>query len=599
MMFRPSCQSVQVFLQQNYKVNSKVLLKIWRKPFTFCPGCRKSQLTTGKLVKKLKSSGFFPVLNITRVVSSDSQDGSGSNEPGSSGKIEASAASKTTGSKSQTGDGVSADEKKTKLLKVSRKSRKTALDYSYTDNIYILPYRALSDYMLKPSDLEGLPKYSRRSPYDTGRKITLYLRSDVEELGKKVWGSLESLNAEKAKRRNEEFTPGRYDIFHVRSIIEEHKRNMAGDGVNSDEKPYLFITEHDDKKSNIDTNKDTGKTETFLQTGSGKVVISAIAINGFNCLIKFIAWVYTGSHSMFSEFIHSGADTVNQIILALGLYHSIKKPDSDHPYGYTSLRHISSLISGVGIFCFGTGLSIYHGYQGLMHPVPFDSLVWGIATLLGSLLSEGATLVVAVNQVRKSSKALDMRFWEYVLRGNDPNVSVVLLEDVAAVSGVIVAASCMAITHYTNNPLADSIGSLLIGGILAIVAGFIIKTNTEVLVGRSIPMYVRQDISRDLETDRMIRSLHDIKATEVGGEVRFKAEVDFDGREITRAYLYKLDLEQLLSEMHELHKVEDVEKFMLNHGEKIVDMLGEEVDRIEKKLKTKHPELRHVDLEAL
>ena len=71
-----------------------------------------------------------------------------------------------------------------------------------------------------------------------------------------------------------------------------------------------------------------------------------------------------------------------------------------------------------------------------------------------------------------------------VNRGNDPNVSVVLLEDLAAVLGVSIAASCLAVTHYTGNPFADAVGSLLVGGILGSVASFIIYSNTEVLVGK-------------------------------------------------------------------------------------------------------------------
>ncbi|RUS72876.1 hypothetical protein EGW08_019363, partial [Elysia chlorotica] len=210
-----------------------------------------------------------------------------------------------------------------------------------------------------------------------------------------------------------------------------------------------------------------------------------------------------------------------------------------------------------------------------------------------------ATLLVAINQVRKSSRALDMTFREYLIRGVDPNVNVVLLEDLAAVVGVGIAATCISISAYTGSPLADAVGSGLIGTVLGGVAGFIIYQNTYQLVGRSIPLDERQDISQLLETDRMIRSLHDIKATEMGGIVRYKAEVDFDGREITRAYLYKQDIDAMLLEAQGLETTEDLEKFMLNHGEKIIDALGAEVDRIEKSLKTKHPEIRHVDLEAL
>ena len=146
---------------------------------------------------------------------------------------------------------------------------------------------------------------------------------------------------------------------------------------------------------------------------SGKVVMIAIAINGVNFIFKAGAWVYTGSHSMFAECIHSLADTINQLILAYGIHKSVQRADSDHPYGYSNMRYVSSLISGVGIFCVGTGLSFYHGIQGLMHPTPIDDFFWAFFILGGSLVSEGATLIVAINSIKQGAKACNMPFKEY------------------------------------------------------------------------------------------------------------------------------------------------------------------------------------------
>ena len=126
-------------------------------------------------------------------------------------------------------------------------------------------------------------------------------------------------------------------------------------------------------------------------------------------------------------------------------------------------------------------------------------------------------------------------------------MNVVLLEDIAAVIGVGIAGLCMTCTYMTGNPIYDCVGSLLIGGVMGGVASFIIYTNTVALVGRSIPTARINKINHDLESDIMIRSIHDVKATDMGGQtVMFKAEVDIDGREITRSYLEKIDIEKLL-----------------------------------------------------
>lgn len=98
----------------------------------------------------------------------------------------------------------------------------------------------------------------------------------------------------------------------------------------------------------------------------------------------------------------------------------------------------------------------------------------------------------------------------------------------------------------------------------------------------------------------MSRAIHDVKATDLGlSKVRFKAEVDFDGRVVTRSYLEKQDIDQILNDIQQVKTPEELENFMLKHGENIIDTLGAEVDRLEKELKQRNPEVRHVDLEIL
>ena len=181
------------------------------------------------------------------------------------------------------------------------------------------------------------------------------------------------------------------------------------------------------------------------------------------------------------------ADTANQLILVYGIRKSVKKSDSKHPYGYSNMPYVSSLISGVGIFCMGAGLSVYHGITGLVEPHPIESLPLAFGILAASFVSESVTLVMAIKSIRESAAKLEMGFFEFVIGGYDPCVNVVLLEDVAAVAGVVIAGGAMGATSLLNSHIPDAIGSLAIGGLLGIVASFMIYTNTTALVGRSIP----------------------------------------------------------------------------------------------------------------
>uniref|UniRef100_A0A7N6ATP3 Proton-coupled zinc antiporter SLC30A9, mitochondrial n=1 Tax=Anabas testudineus TaxID=64144 RepID=A0A7N6ATP3_ANATE len=445
----------------------------------------------------------------------------------------------------------------------------------YTQNNFITAVRAMNEFCLKPSDLEQLRKIRRRSPHDDTEAFTVFLRSDVEAKAIDVWGSHEAL----ARERN------------VRKEVEREYQESRFRFLPSDQFFILLFLCVIKPRS--------GKRATFLQ-GPGKVVTVAICINGLNFFFKLLAWVYTGSASMFSEAIHSLADTCNQALLALGISQSVRNPDAVHPYGFSNMRYIASLISGVGIFMMGAGLSWYHGIMGLLHPEPIESLLWAYCILAGSLVSEGATLLVAINEIKKSAQKHGLSFYEYVMQSRDPSTNVVLLEDAAAVLGVILAAGCMGLTSLTGNPYYDSLGSLGVGTLLGTVSAFLIYTNTEALLGRSIQADRVQKLTEFLENDPAVRAIHDVKATDMGlSKVRFKAEVDFDGRVVTRSYLEKQDIDQILNDIQQVKTPEELENFMLKHGENIIDTLGAEVDRLEKELKQRNPEVRHVDLEIL
>lgn len=157
-----------------------------------------------------------------------------------------------------------------------------------------------------------------------------------------------------------------------------------------------------------------------------------------------------------------------------------------------------------------------------------------------SFVSESITLALAVKSIRKSAREQDMAFTEFVLSGYDPCVNVVLLEDMAAVAGVVIAAGCMGLSHYSMSHIPDAAGSILIGGLLAGVASFMISSNSGALVGRSIPDDRLLMINRELEGDIMVRQVYDVKGIDMGnGLVRYKAEIDFDGRELARSYLVR------------------------------------------------------------
>lgn len=463
----------------------------------------------------------------------------------------------------------------------------TKVDYNaaYNDNTYVTESRAFNDYLLEPNDLDGLQKITVRNAHSTTvEPLTYcYLKSQVKERAISRHGSMEMLRRKHQKRREQ------------LEENESYRRDFSG------LIGHLKKTIKDQTKKDADQRVYGGHMErvNFLK-GSARVVTYAIISNFTVMMFKFGAYLYTGSASMLSEAVHSLADFANQCLLAFGILQSIKAPSVDHPYGWSRARYVYSLISGVGIFFLGSGVSVYHGISDLFSPPVLASLPLALSVLFGSLLAEGATFVIAVNQVAKSARETGVSFTDYLVRGRDPSAVAVLVEDGAAVTGLLIAASCLGLASYTGNAVYDAVGSIAIGGLLGAIAIFLIRRNADFLVGRSIPEERLKQIIDVLEQDIMVRSIHDVKATEMGADtVRFKAEINFDGREITRRHLSRKDLSQLVKDVRDVQTPEELERFMLDHGEQIIDTLGQEVDRIERNIKKRSPEVRHVDLEIL
>ena len=349
-------------------------------------------------------------------------------------------------------------------LKEDSESEEQAL---HLDRNFITALRAMKEFLLKPEDLVGLRVTSRRSAKDgyIDLPIHVYWRKDVEARSLEVWGSKEALKNELEKRAQQKLNQKEFVSFYKRYFtrLEERKK------LDRKSWPVRALRPSSEKDG--------------LGSQSGKVVLWAIGINSGNMILKLGAWLATGSHAMFSECIHSAADTINQVILAYGLKSSAKQADEDHPYGYRNMPYVSSLISGVGIFCVGAGLSVYHGIDGLISPHTMESLSLAIGILGISFMSESVTLLLAIRSIRESASFANMGFVEYVVSGHDPCVNVVLLEDTAAVLGVMIAAGSMGLSLHYGSHIPDALGSILIGGLLGGVAMFMITTNSNLLVG--------------------------------------------------------------------------------------------------------------------
>ena len=208
------------------------------------------------------------------------------------------------------------------------------------------------------------------------------------------------------------------------------------------------------------------------------------------------------------------------------------------------------------------------------------------------------TLTYAYRHISKSAEAANVPFTTYLKKGADPMAVQVFLEDCAAITGVIIASTCLSISHFFQLPIFDSIGSIAIGCLLSTVATFLIKRNVSGLVETSMPLERQREIVDILQKDPVVMSVHDVKSTALGPDwVRFKAEILFDGEEITRRYIARNP--SILKERENFSDPKSMEAYLVKNGGRIVSALGAEVDRLERKVTDRRPEVKHIDLEIL
>jgi cation diffusion facilitator family transporter len=215
--------------------------------------------------------------------------------------------------------------------------------------------------------------------------------------------------------------------------------------------------------------------------GSNRAIIAALLANLAIALTKFLAWVFSGSSSMLAESVHSLADTGNQGLLLLGGRKAKKKADDAHPFGYGRERYVYAFVVSIILFSVGGVFSIYEGIEKLENPHPLENWWLPVLVLVIAIGAEGFSFRTAVkeaNHVRGKQSLV-----EFIRRAKAPELPVVLLEDFAALIGLVLALFGVGLTVLTGNGIWDAIGTLCIGTLLILVAVVLGIETKSLLVG--------------------------------------------------------------------------------------------------------------------
>jgi cation diffusion facilitator family transporter len=232
-------------------------------------------------------------------------------------------------------------------------------------------------------------------------------------------------------------------------------------------------------------------------TTSTRTLVVALLANLGIAVSKFVAAAITGSSAMLTEGVHSVVDCTNQLLLMWGRHASRRPADARHPFGYGRELYFWSFVVAVLVFALGAGVSVYEGIIHILEPEPAVDPIIAYVVLVVAFLLEGWSTLEAYKEFRLSKGRLG--WLEAIRNSKDPPAFIVLLENGAAMAGIIAAGGGVALAQLTGDPFYDGVASIVIGCILAITAALLAYESKALLIGEAADQEIIAALHRLVE----------------------------------------------------------------------------------------------------
>jgi len=221
-------------------------------------------------------------------------------------------------------------------------------------------------------------------------------------------------------------------------------------------------------------------------SGGTRAILAALLANLGIAVTKFIAYLLSGSSSMLAESVHSLADSGNQVLLLIGGKRASRAATPEHPFGYGRERYVYAFLVSIILFSVGGVFSIYEGVHKIQHPEPIERPWIPITVLLIAIGLESFSLRTALKESAPDRQGISIL--QFVRRAKAPELPVVVLEDIAALVGLVLAFLGVSIAVLTDNGVYDGIGTVFIGLLLIVVAAILGVETKSLLIGEGASM---------------------------------------------------------------------------------------------------------------
>ncbi|MBU6536646.1 cation diffusion facilitator family transporter [Streptomyces sp. NPDC057245] len=265
-------------------------------------------------------------------------------------------------------------------------------------------------------------------------------------------------------------------------------------------------------------------------SGGTKAIVAALLANLSIAVAKFVAFLFSGSSSMLAESVHSVADSGNQGLLLLGGKRAQREATPQHPFGFGRERYIYAFLVSIVLFSVGGMFALYEGYEKIKHPHELEHWYWPVGVLVFAIIAEGFSFRTAI---KESNPLRGKKSWkDFIRHAKAPELPVVLLEDLGALVGLVLALGGVGLALLTGNGVWDGIGTLCIGILLILIALVLAAETKSLLLGEAAGAEVLQQIETAIVAGDTVTGIIHMRTLHLGPEellVAAKIAVRHDG----------------------------------------------------------------------
>lgn len=320
-------------------------------------------------------------------------------------------------------------------------------------------------------------------------------------------------------------------------------------------------------------------------------VVFAFFWNLVLSIFKFLVFAFTWSMSIFSEWVHSIADTINQFLLYIGLKKSKKKADNDFAYWYGKERFFWAILSACWIFFIWAWVTIYRWIESLYMPHVIENYYLTYFMLGVSFLIEFNTLFFALKSIYNKEK------WFFKSIKESDNASLaVILEDSVAIFSLIIAFFAILLSKITWHTYFDSIWSIIIWFLLWFVAILLIIKNKEYLIWKTIDEHTKNELIKLIKSDPIVLKLLDFKSQVIDIDTYIiKCEIEYNWTDLIKHINKNWFLQENFTYIN--NDYDWFVRFCVDFADRAPRLIWKSIDKLEMKIKKEFPEIKHIDIE--